>query len=156
MSDAVGLPVKTAKPNLSLYALLCCFVLVLVFTIFSGLIPANLYKAVNLGLLAVFVAIHYGILIGLTFETFRRYSRFGVSNTKNTLNHVLSVTLIALPFVSIVIPFLMIPSLLMLALSKYRSPDDVRERSLPFHDRPGFIELTNAVLWGCTVIILFF
>ena len=150
-SDVLSLPSNTAKPDLAFYGLLLSLVLALGLAIFSESIDPVLYKSLKLTLIFVFGLSHINVLIGLTFETFRRYSRFGISHTKKTLNHILSLALVSLPFISIFIPPLVVPSLILLAVSKYKSPDNMVP-TLPFYKKDGFFEIINALSWSISAM----
>lgn len=149
-------PVKTLRPDIGFYVLMTCLTIISAFTVFSGRMNAEWNKTANLFMLFIFVLSHFAVLVGLSFESFRRYSRFGISHTRHFLNHTLSIAMVVFPFLSIVLPFMILPSLGLMALSKYRSPDDPREKALAFYCRDGIFELADAILWALAAFILFF
>ncbi len=146
--------IKSQKLKVGFYALLTCFFMAMALLVFST-INAGIAPGLVLVVVVALGATHIGIIVGLTFDSCRRYSRFGISHTKNTLNHVLNVALIALPLLSFLMPILIVPALILFAVSKYMSPDDASEKEKPFHKRDGFFDLVNAVLWFMTAAVLF-
>lgn len=144
---------KSTGPDLPFYTILFSFACMIIFLLVVDTLDASTGRIAALVITAVIFLAQLHVVIGLTFETLRRYSRFGISHTKKFLNHALSVLLVALPILSFWNSYCLSLGLLLMAYSRYRSPDDARQQGLPFQRRDGFYDAVGAIIWALTLFM---
>ncbi len=146
-------PPKPAKPDLVFYTILFCLLCVLAGALVKNHVAPGQYKTILMATSLVLFLTQLNIVIGMTYDAVRRYSRFGISHKHKVMNHALSLALILLPIASFVDGLILCAALALMSFSKYRSPDNDRQQALPFYKRDGFYEAVNAVLWGCVLLL---
>lgn len=98
----------------------------------------------------------FGLAFGLSFESFVRYSQYGLSRDHPVLNQTVSLVAVILPFgVLFFGPYPVLLSLAFMAYSKYRSPDSAAEKQLPVYKRKGTADVINFFLLLAILAMLF-
>lgn len=120
------LNIKGVKPNRLSYVIFVymIFSLLMVVVFKVELLEQNALRYLIYTYTAITAAIFYTAAALLSFDAFRQYSSYGISHNHFLMNHLLSITVIALPFLSVFIAtYFLIPAFLLLAYSFDRHND---------------------------------